>query len=123
MRPEEFDRILSTDDDIVPAAGFTASVMDRVRSEASTPAPIPFPWARALPGLAALVASAALAGWAGVEGLARAPVLPVSPDAWSALFARILDGAAANRATWIAAALLLTLATSMVSMRLASPRS
>src|SRR6187402_1632426 len=60
------DRRLGADDNIVPSSGFAERVMARVRSEAATPKPIAFPWARALPGIAAmatgLVASLASAG-------------------------------------------------------------
>ena len=53
-RDDELDRILmSAEQDILPSSGFTRSVMEAVQNEASTPAPIPFPWMRALPGLAA----------------------------------------------------------------------
>jgi len=39
--------------------GFLASVMDRVREEAAAPPPIPFPWKRALPGMALVAESSA----------------------------------------------------------------
>lgn len=50
MNDDELERILS-EEEILPSSGFTASVMDAVRREAQTPAPIPFPWKRALPGM------------------------------------------------------------------------
>lgn len=54
MTNEYLDRILSSkDDDIQPSSGLVGSVMEGVRSEAAMPPPIPFPWKRALPGLAA----------------------------------------------------------------------
>jgi hypothetical protein len=46
------DRILSTDQDVVPSSAFVRNVMAAVHREASTPAPISFPWWRAAPGLA-----------------------------------------------------------------------
>lgn len=53
MTNDDLDRILSSkDDDILPSSGLVASVMGTVRSEAAMPPPIPFPWKRALPGLA-----------------------------------------------------------------------
>lgn len=55
MKDQEFDRILSGDAELVPSSGFASAVMDAVRQEASAPPPIPFPWKRALPGIAALV--------------------------------------------------------------------
>ena len=54
------DRILAGEDALIPSSGFAASVMERVRDEASAPAPIPFPWKRILPGV--ILAIAAL-GW------------------------------------------------------------
>lgn len=54
MTNGDLDRILSSkDDDIQPSSGLLGSVMQGVRSEAAAPPPIPFPWKRALPGLAA----------------------------------------------------------------------
>ncbi len=53
MQPDEFDRALSEETGIVPSSGFVSGVMDAVRRETSAPPPIPFPWARALPGPAA----------------------------------------------------------------------
>lgn len=56
----EIDRILSSKDDtILPSSGMVASVVEAIRSEASTPAPIPFPWKGALPGLVALCVAVA----------------------------------------------------------------
>jgi len=51
----EIDRILAAEDALVPSSGFLASVMERVREEAVAPAPIPFPWKRALPGAIVIV--------------------------------------------------------------------
>jgi hypothetical protein len=50
MKDHEIDRILA-EDEILPSSGFTASVMDTVRREASETRGIPFPWKPALPGL------------------------------------------------------------------------
>lgn len=46
------DRILSSDQDVIPPSDFVRSVMAAVHREASTPAPISFPWWRVVPGLA-----------------------------------------------------------------------
>ena len=45
---KEIDKILASDEEIVPSSGFLQTAMDRVRKEASMPAPIPFPWVRAI---------------------------------------------------------------------------
>jgi len=49
---DNLDRILSADRDIVPSSAFVRNVMAVVRHEASTLAPISFPWRRVVPGLA-----------------------------------------------------------------------
>ena len=51
--PATIERILATEEELIPSSGFLASVMERVHEEARTPAPIPFPWKRAVPGIAA----------------------------------------------------------------------
>jgi hypothetical protein len=50
MKDHEIDRILA-ENEILPSSGFTASVMEAVRREATETRAIPFPWKRALPGL------------------------------------------------------------------------
>jgi hypothetical protein len=52
MSNDELDRMLSREENIVPSSGFVPKVMGAVRREASIPAPIPFPWRSAAPGLA-----------------------------------------------------------------------
>ena len=51
MNDEELSSILSREDEIVPSSGFVESVMDSIHRDALEPAPIPFPWKRALPGV------------------------------------------------------------------------
>src|SRR5215470_6644924 len=48
---ENLDRILCSDQDVVPSSAFVRNVMAVVRHDASTPGPIPFPWRRVVPGL------------------------------------------------------------------------
>jgi hypothetical protein len=52
MRDDEIDLTLARNDDIVPSSGFTASVIDAITRESTAPPPIPFPWKRAVPGMA-----------------------------------------------------------------------
>ena len=54
------DRILSTEEELIPSSGFLASVMERVEDESRAPAPIRFPWKRAIPGF---VLAAGVFGW------------------------------------------------------------
>jgi hypothetical protein len=56
QQPAELDQILLEHDVLVPSSGFAASVMDAIHQEMSVPAPISFPWKRAIPGFAALLA-------------------------------------------------------------------
>jgi hypothetical protein len=47
-------------DQILPSSGFADAVMTAVRAEAAAPAPIPFPWKRAVPGMVGIAAGFAL---------------------------------------------------------------
>jgi hypothetical protein len=58
------DAMLASEEEITPSSGFLSAVMERVEEEASAPPPIPFPWMRALPGIAVVVG---VFGWMGVE--------------------------------------------------------
>lgn len=62
---DELDRILTDDPEIQPTIGFSTRVMRAVREEAEGMAPIPFPWARFLPGLCVslVLLLVALIGW------------------------------------------------------------
>jgi hypothetical protein len=102
VRENDIDRTLSGEDAIVPSSGFAASVMGAVQREASIPPPIPFPWKRALPGLV-FCAGVLLAFF--IERLKSAPA-----QAHSSTLAHAAAG-------WIAAALLVSLASVLVPMR------
>jgi hypothetical protein len=57
----DFDRALAiSSDSILPSSGFADSVMTAVCREASAPAPLAFPWKRAIPGFGAAIIAAAL---------------------------------------------------------------
>ena len=57
----QLDRALCADrDTILPSSGFVDSVMGAVSAEAAGHSPISFPWKRALPGVAAILAALAL---------------------------------------------------------------
>lgn len=64
---DDQDEILGQEERIEPSSGFAKGVMARVREEAAAPAPIPFPWVRAIPGM---VLAAGVIGF-GVYELAR----------------------------------------------------
>ena len=64
---DKLDEVLGNEEPLVPSSGFAAGVMQRVRDEAAVPAPIPFPWKRAIPGV---VVAAGVFGWAAVQAIA-----------------------------------------------------
>jgi hypothetical protein len=128
MKHDELDRILSNEEEILSSSGFTASVMEAVRREVSTPPAIPFPWLRALPGI--IVAGITLVVIA-VEVVIRsartvsAPQTAVEMPAWLApsVWVSILKTPLCVAAIWVTVALLVSLASLMVSMRLTSTRA
>jgi len=126
MIHDDLDRILS-EEEILPSSGFAAAVMDAVRREAAAPPPIPFPWKRALPGLAIaalalLWALVSLARLVGEAATARIPVAqsPVLAPIWQA---STLQTVISAKAGWVTLALVLTLASVIFSVRLASGRT
>ncbi len=126
MNDAEIDPILSGQDEILPSAGFVACVMDAVRREAAVPPPIPFPWKRALPGLALALVVMALVAVGGVfavtHGLGGSTAPQVAATtSWSAT--QGMQGKLNSAAAWTAIALLLTLITMKFSMRLAAGRT
>lgn len=120
MKHDEIDRILAAADEILPSSGFAAAVMHAVRSEAEAPTPIPFPWRRALPGAMAAVVALTLpmvelftqsgAGTASSQG-GSIGSFAIEPIVLAAMNAG---------AHWIGLALLLTLASVSLAMRLGS---
>jgi hypothetical protein len=109
------EEILASDEEIVPSSGFLSTVMERVHEEASAPPPIPFPWKRALPGLALV---AGVFGWMGVE-LVRAGIpamkqgLPATVQIPPGLVQPL------EQAGWVALALAVSLASWLLARRLA----
>jgi hypothetical protein len=98
---DAIDRILATDEEIVPSSGFVAATMERVREEAAMPAPIPFPWGRAIPGVLLV---AGVLGWGAWETVRYAAPeigqLSLSTPPLSPAGARMLE-----EAGWVALAL------------------
>ena len=95
MEHDDLDLLLSREEDLVPSSGFVAEVMDAVQREASTPPQIPFPWKRALAGLAGSILA----------------------------LVTLLQSAVAASANWIALALLLSLVSVTLAMRLTGRRA
>jgi hypothetical protein len=112
------DRILGNEDQIVPSSGFLSSVMERVQEEAevtAAPAPIPFPWKRAIPGI---VLAAVVLGWGGIELVRVVPAGgPLAPVAMPVIPPGAFRGLEA--ASWVVGALLTSLLSWLLSSRLA----
>jgi hypothetical protein len=111
----EIDHILVAEEELISSSGFLASVMERVQEEAAAPAPIPFPWKRAIPGI---FLAAGVFGWGGFElvrlGLPTLGSLTLTPPHLSAAFV-----APVEEAGWVALALGASLASWLLSRRLA----
>ena len=117
MQNDELDNILAGEPAILPSSEFTASVMAAIRREASAPAPLAFPWTRALPGLVASSLSlAVLLQQVFVQpGITSSRLHP----AWLPVFVQVLETARHLGVHWILFALLLSFASMQLSARLA----
>ncbi|HEY1808791.1 MAG TPA: hypothetical protein VGG42_09525 [Acidobacteriaceae bacterium] len=71
--------LASEHDHLLPSSGFAASVMAAIAHETSAPAPIPFPWKRAVPGIVAIGAALALLIAVLVSMVLSAPAAPPAP--------------------------------------------
>jgi hypothetical protein len=84
MTPDDFDRILSSQDDLEPSSGSANKVMAACRLHAEPPA-LTFPWFRFGAGVAASVVMAA----AGTVLLQRSGPVPISVTAAAASLAAV----------------------------------
>jgi hypothetical protein len=108
MKPEELDRALSGEPDIVPSSGFVASVMEAVAAEATAP-PLTFPWKWAWPLAAGFPA---LFLWLALSQAGPEPAVP-GPNLyeWFVMIVPMATG-------WVAAGLVMTVAFTLWSLRL-----
>jgi hypothetical protein len=115
MTDHNLDRILAADDELIPSSGFLTAVMERVEQEAAAPAPIPFPWKRAVPGI---VLAAGVLGWGGIElgrhGIEQIKGVTLAPPHIAVAFQLPLE-----QVGWVAIALGASLASWLFSRRLA----
>ena len=111
----EIDRILATEETLLPSSGFLASVMERVREEAAAPAPIPFPWKRALPGM---VVAAGILG-AGAFEFARHALPPAGELTLAVPQISVVALRPLEQVGWVALALGASLFSWKLSKRLA----
>ncbi len=113
-RLDAVDHILAAEEELIPSSGFLAATMERMREEAARPAPIPFPWMRALPGM---VLAAAVLGWGGFE-LVRASLTTAREISFTQMHLAA-TGRALEPAGWVALALVASLLSWLYSRRLA----
>jgi hypothetical protein len=115
MTNENLDRILATEEELIPSSGFLASVMEAVQQEAAAPPPIPFPWKRAVPGM---VLVAGVLGWSTVElvrhGIHAAGQVTLELPHLSGALNKPLE-----QAGWVVLALGVSLASWIFSRRIA----
>jgi len=111
----QIHQILASEEDLLPSSGFLASVMERVHEQAAAPAPILFPWKRAIPGI---LLAAAVLGWGAVElfraALPALRTLSLAPPHLPATLIPPLEDAG-----WVALALTVSLLSTLLSRRLA----
>ena len=111
----ELDRILASEQPLVPSSGFLASVMEKVGEEAAAPPPIPFPWKRIVPGVTLVVGIGCYGGVSlirhGILGLGADTIQP--PHIPSAAIHPV------EQAGWVALALGISLLSWLLSRRLA----
>ena len=108
-------RILASEEPILPSSGFLTAVMERVEDEARIPAPIPFPWKRAIPGI---LLALGVFGWGAYE-LIRAVIpslhyLITAQEQMPTAISQPLEQAA-----WVALALAISFASWILARRIA----
>ena len=104
MTPEDIDRLLAHNEEILPSSGFGVSVMEAVLQEATAPPLLAFPWRRALPGLAALLAAFAVA----IRNVTQALNDPRSISAFEEQIREFSAYGSSEEILWIAVAIVLT---------------
>ena len=110
---DPIERILASEEKLVPSSGFVATVMERVHEESRLPPPIPFPWKRAIPGI---VLTAGVFGWGSFEMVQRVPsALKKAPLTLNFPAA----GPGIESAGWVAVALAVSMLAWLLSRRLA----
>ena len=120
MRRDDIDRILSTEQEIAPSSGFASSVMAAVQSEAAAPPPIPFPWKRALPGLAAVGIALVSILIVGITSLSTETATQPLPAGLQSTVVLAMEEWKTVGASWIVLALGVSFASVKLSTRFAS---
>jgi hypothetical protein len=119
----QLDAALSAgQDQILPSSGFADAVMTAVRAEAAAPAPIPFPWKRAVPGIVGVTAAFVLLVAMMVAFLRRLPASAAGRSGpatnWTLDLSPLLHHTAGIDVAWMALALAIPLVCLIVLRRL-----
>jgi hypothetical protein len=120
MRDDELDRILG-EEEIVPSAGFVASVMDAVYREAAAPSPLPFPWKQALPGLLGIIVTLSGLIYA-IVWILQQPVLPDFDFQQLMDMNRQIQSSVGDTSYWCAVATLASIGSLFVANRFLAER-
>jgi hypothetical protein len=123
MTTSKIDKILATEEELIPSSGFLSTVMERVNEEAAALPPIPFPWKRAIPGI--LLATIVF-GWGifelirrGIPAAARSSLSMPHLDALSSNHLNASIGRPLESIGWVALAAAVSLASWLFSRKLA----
>ncbi|MGD0681854.1 MAG: hypothetical protein ABR990_07360 [Terracidiphilus sp.] len=121
----EIGHILATEEELMPSSGFVTSVMECVRHEAALPAPLPFPWIKAI---VLILLVSGVVSW-GVVELVRLGMpgfglngLNQFGQSWLTIFPQHLSAdlmRSLELAGWVALALGSSLLSWLISRRLA----
>jgi hypothetical protein len=120
------DAALHAEDGILPSSGFADGVMAAVQREAAAPAPIPFPWKRALPGVIVAALCLVVVLITAVRSMVDSPTgalahpgtLVARASAWQLDLASLLREAANPTVLWVAFSLALPLVCLLVVRRM-----
>jgi len=114
----EIEAILAGEEGLMPTSGFLSSTMERVRLEAAMPVSSSFPWKQAS---ACILLATGAAGWGAVElvrfGQPALRLLILSSPNVAASFWHPLE-----QVGWVALALGISLASWLISYRLADTK-
>jgi len=113
--PDPIGRILASDETLMPSSGFLAEVMGRVKEEAAVPAPIPFPWKRAVPGFVLVLC---VFGWILYKAV-RTAVLDTQRFELTLPHLSTAVGSALAPAAWVVLALAVSLLSWVCAGRMA----
>ena len=122
MSRDDLDRWLADDDAIVPSSGFTASVMEAVSRDLSAPKPLPFPWARALPGLLATALSLLAGIWAALSNSTGLNTITLDQLPLQPVIALINDAQTIDALAWLALAIVTAAVPAWLSLKVTRAR-